>query len=73
MGIAFSIVGTSLLLGTPVEGALLRIRVAHDGFSWFKSIIFCGVSFSPLFFFFQSTVFFHENNGRSRFYVAQLG
>ena len=43
MGIAFSIVGMSLLLGTPIEGALLRMRSTDDGFLWFKSIIFCGV------------------------------
>jgi MFS transporter, MCT family, solute carrier family 16 (monocarboxylic acid transporters), member 10 len=50
MGIAFSIVGMSLLLGTPIEGALLRMRAADDGFLWFKSIIFCGVGLSLLFF-----------------------
>ncbi|KAF8809445.1 MFS general substrate transporter [Phlegmacium glaucopus] len=44
MGIAFSIVGISLLFGTPIEGALLRMRTADDGFLWFKSIIFCGVT-----------------------------
>ena len=49
MGIAFSIVGISLLLGTPIEGALLRMRVGEDGFLWFKSIIFCGVSLSLVF------------------------
>ncbi|KAF8148455.1 MFS general substrate transporter [Crassisporium funariophilum] len=41
MGIAFSIVGTSLLVGTPIEGALLQ---TSDGrLVWYKSIIFCGV------------------------------
>ncbi|KDR74832.1 hypothetical protein GALMADRAFT_564664 [Galerina marginata CBS 339.88] len=40
MGIAFSIVGISMLVGTPIEGGLLR---NHDAqFSWSKSIIFCG-------------------------------
>jgi hypothetical protein len=42
MGIAFSIVGVSLLVGTPIEGALLPSR---DGsFVWDNSIIFCAVS-----------------------------
>ena len=50
MGIAFSIVGMSLLLGTPVEGALLHMRSADDGFLWLGSIIFCGVGSVPFFF-----------------------
>ena len=50
MGIAFSIVGISLLLGTPIEGALLHMRSADGGFLWFGSIIFCGVSLSHSFF-----------------------
>ena len=49
MGIAFSIVGMSLLLGTPIEGALLHMRSADDGFLWLRSIIFCGVGFVPIF------------------------
>jgi MCP family monocarboxylic acid transporter-like MFS transporter 10 len=49
MGIAFSIVGISLLLGTPIEGALLQMRSADDGFLWFGSIIFCGVGLSHSF------------------------
>jgi hypothetical protein len=41
MGIAFSIVGVSLLIGTPIEGALLPSR---DGrYVWDNSIIFCAV------------------------------
>ncbi|KAF9008313.1 major facilitator superfamily domain-containing protein [Cyathus striatus] len=41
MGIAFSIVGIAMLVGTPIEGALLHV---HDGhYIWFKSVIFCGV------------------------------
>ncbi|TFK31637.1 major facilitator superfamily domain-containing protein [Crucibulum laeve] len=41
MGIAFSIAGVSLLIGTPIEGALLH---AHDGsYAWYRSIILCGV------------------------------
>ena len=52
MGIAFSIVGMSLLLGTPIEGALLHMRSAdgHGGFLWSKSIIFCGVGLFCFFF-----------------------
>ena len=47
MGIAFSIVGMSLLLGTPIEGALLHMRSADDEFLWLGSIIFCGVGSVP--------------------------
>ena len=50
MGIAFSIVAISLLLGTPIEGAILHTRSAHDGFQWLGSIIFCGVGLFPVFF-----------------------
>ena len=46
MGIAFSIVGVSLLVGTPIEGALLRLRL--DGYEWHRAVIFCGVSTSAL-------------------------
>jgi MFS transporter, MCT family, solute carrier family 16 (monocarboxylic acid transporters), member 10 len=53
MGIAFSIVAISLLLGTPIEGALLHMRSAEDGFLWLGSIIFCGVGF--VLFFLQSS------------------
>ncbi|KAF8880778.1 major facilitator superfamily domain-containing protein [Infundibulicybe gibba] len=41
MGIAFSIVGVALLVGTPIEGALLRSSTG--GFIWYKPIVFCGV------------------------------
>jgi hypothetical protein len=51
MGIAFSIVGMSLLLGSPIEGALLRMHAADNEFLWFKSIVFCGVGLSFLSFF----------------------
>ncbi|KAF5325114.1 hypothetical protein D9619_009565 [Psilocybe cf. subviscida] len=42
MGIAFSIVGISLLIGTPIEGALLHSQ--QDEYEWYRPIIFCGVS-----------------------------
>jgi hypothetical protein len=43
MGIAFSIVGVAMLVGTPIEGALLG-----NAFKWWKAIVFCGVgSFLP--------------------------
>jgi len=41
MGIAFSIVGVSLLIGTPIEGALLPSR--NGRYVWDNSIIFCAV------------------------------
>ncbi|KAF8878805.1 MFS general substrate transporter [Gymnopilus junonius] len=40
MGIAFSIVGISMLVGTPIEGSLLKSDAGH--FAWSRSIIFCG-------------------------------
>ncbi|KAJ7594143.1 major facilitator superfamily domain-containing protein [Mycena floridula] len=43
MGVAFTLVGISSLIGTPIEGALLH----HNGqtsYTWWKSIVFCGVS-----------------------------
>jgi MCP family monocarboxylic acid transporter-like MFS transporter 10 len=44
MGLAFSIVGFSMLIGTPMEGALLHHRNTLGRFSWDHSIILCGVS-----------------------------
>lgn len=43
MGLAFSIVGFSLLIGTPIEGLLLHQHNSLSRFSWIPSIIFCGV------------------------------
>jgi len=46
MGIAFSVVAVAMLVGTPIEGALLG-----QNFEWWKAIVFCGVcsfGFSPL-------------------------
>jgi hypothetical protein len=43
MGLAFSIVAFSMLVGTPIEGALL----GHD-FVWLRPIIFCGVCTQPV-------------------------
>ncbi|PPQ86182.1 hypothetical protein CVT25_006925 [Psilocybe cyanescens] len=41
MGTAFSIVGISVLIGTPIEGGLLH---TDDGnLVWYRSTIFCGV------------------------------
>lgn len=42
MGIAFSIVGISLLVGAPLEGGLLRGE-SGTNYTWYRSIIFCGV------------------------------
>jgi MFS transporter, MCT family, solute carrier family 16 (monocarboxylic acid transporters), member 10 len=41
MGIAFSVVAVAMLVGTPIEGALL----GHH-FEWWEAIVFCGVSFT---------------------------
>lgn len=43
MGIAFSIVGISLLVGTPLEGGLLRGE-SGTNYTWYRSIIFCGAA-----------------------------
>jgi hypothetical protein len=46
MGIAFSLVAVALLVGSPIEGALMR----NGGgvYAWSKSIIFCGVCVAEL-------------------------
>ena len=48
IGFAFSVVGLSLLVGTPIEGALLHAK--GGVYLWHRPIIFCGVSssLSPL-------------------------
>ncbi|KAI0824487.1 MFS general substrate transporter [Trametes gibbosa] len=44
MGLAFSLVGTSMLVGTPVFGALLDAGPAPgSGRVWWKAIVFAGV------------------------------
>ena len=43
MGVAFTIVGFSLLIGTPIEGALLHRHENRGQFAWNHSIVFCGV------------------------------
>lgn len=43
MGVAFSIVGVSLLIGTPIEGTLLHFHETRRQFAWSYSIVFCGV------------------------------
>ncbi|KAJ7468246.1 major facilitator superfamily domain-containing protein [Mycena galericulata] len=41
MGVAFSFVSVSMLIGTPISGALLH---SSDGnYVWFRPIVFCGV------------------------------
>ncbi|KAJ6617084.1 major facilitator superfamily domain-containing protein [Mycena sp. CBHHK59/15] len=41
MGVAFSLVSTSMLVGTPISGALLHS--ADGSYSWYKAIVFCGM------------------------------
>ncbi|KAJ7179763.1 major facilitator superfamily domain-containing protein, partial [Mycena filopes] len=45
MGVAFSLVSVSMLVGTPISGALLHSD--GGGYVWYKAIVFCGVSLSP--------------------------
>ncbi|KAF8202013.1 major facilitator superfamily domain-containing protein [Mycena galopus ATCC 62051] len=40
MGVAFSLVSVSMLVGTPISGALLHS--AAGNYVWYKPIIFCG-------------------------------
>jgi MFS transporter, MCT family, solute carrier family 16 (monocarboxylic acid transporters), member 10 len=40
MGFAFTVVAFAMLLGTPIEGALVG-----DDFQWLRAIVFCGVRF----------------------------
>lgn len=54
MGVAFSFVSIGLLIGTPIEGALLRHRDGDSSdYTWYKAIIFCGVRLP----FFRSSAF----------------
>ncbi|KAJ7118025.1 major facilitator superfamily domain-containing protein [Mycena crocata] len=41
MGVAFSLVATSMLIGTPISGALLHSADGH--YLWYKPIVFCGI------------------------------
>lgn len=38
MGVAFSVVGIAMLVGTPIDGALLGPK-----YQWWKVIVFCGI------------------------------
>ncbi|EIW53756.1 MFS general substrate transporter [Trametes versicolor FP-101664 SS1] len=49
MGLAFSIVGTSMLVGTPVFGALLDSASAPGSRVWWRAIVFAGVRSLPAF------------------------
>jgi MFS transporter, MCT family, solute carrier family 16 (monocarboxylic acid transporters), member 10 len=42
MGIAFSVVAIAMLIGTPINGALLAGDQTHE-FTWWKAIVFSGV------------------------------
>ncbi|KAJ7120209.1 major facilitator superfamily domain-containing protein [Mycena epipterygia] len=41
MGVAFTFVSTSMLIGTPISGALLHS--ADGNYTWYKPIAFCGI------------------------------
>ncbi|KAI0672576.1 MFS general substrate transporter [Trametes maxima] len=43
MGLAFSLVGTSMLVGTPIFGALLAPPRAGRALVWWKALVFAGV------------------------------
>ncbi|KAJ7800464.1 major facilitator superfamily domain-containing protein [Mycena olivaceomarginata] len=42
MGVAFSLVSVSMLIGNPISGALL-MHSAAGNYVWYKPIVFCGV------------------------------
>ncbi|KAJ7692873.1 major facilitator superfamily domain-containing protein [Mycena rosella] len=42
MGVAFSIVSISMLVGTPISGALLNS--AGTDYVWYRPIVFCGIT-----------------------------
>ncbi|KAJ7026804.1 major facilitator superfamily domain-containing protein [Mycena alexandri] len=46
MGVAFSLVSVSMLIGTPISGALLHSEAGN--YVWYKAIVFCGVSFRSI-------------------------
>ncbi|CDO74353.1 hypothetical protein BN946_scf184582.g2 [Trametes cinnabarina] len=47
MGLAFSLVGTSMLVGTPVFGALLDTRGGGERV-WWRAVVFAGRSYLPV-------------------------
>ena len=51
MGLAFSVVGVSMLVGTPIFGALLNTNASGPGavLVWWRALVFAGVRpFSPV-------------------------
>ncbi|KAJ7722850.1 major facilitator superfamily domain-containing protein [Mycena metata] len=41
MGVAFSLVSVSMLIGTPISGALLHSDAGN--YVWYRAIVFCGI------------------------------
>ncbi|KAM5539789.1 hypothetical protein V8D89_006602 [Ganoderma adspersum] len=43
MGLAFSVVGVSMLVGTPIFGALLNTNTSGAALVWWRALVFAGV------------------------------
>ena len=43
MGLAFSVVGVSMLIGTPIFGALLNTNASGSVLVWWRALVFAGV------------------------------
>ncbi|KAJ6562335.1 major facilitator superfamily domain-containing protein, partial [Mycena capillaripes] len=65
MGVAFSIVSMSMLVGTPISGALLH---STDNYMWYKAIVFCGImlAFGAVIFTFSRYLFVRDSRGGVR-------
>ncbi|KAJ7080941.1 major facilitator superfamily domain-containing protein [Mycena belliarum] len=67
MGVAFSIVSVSMLVGTPISGALLN-STSTVGYVWYKPIIFCGTMLAcgSAIFSFSRYLFVRDGRGGAR-------
>ncbi|KAJ6597781.1 major facilitator superfamily domain-containing protein [Mycena vulgaris] len=67
MGVAFSLVSTSMLIGTPVSGALLNSG-ADGNYVWYRPIVFCGIMLAcgAAIFSLSRYIFVREGRGGAR-------
>ncbi|KAJ7718362.1 major facilitator superfamily domain-containing protein [Mycena maculata] len=66
MGVAFTLVSVSMLIGTPISGALLHS--ADRKYVWFKPIVFCGTMLAcgAIIFALSRYLFVREGRGGAR-------
>ncbi|KAJ7482003.1 major facilitator superfamily domain-containing protein [Mycena latifolia] len=66
MGVAFSIVSISMLIGTPISGALLN--ASGGNYVWYKPIVFCGIMLAcgAALFSLSRYLFVRDGRGRAR-------